>query len=228
MPHLPGLRVLVVDDDPKLVAFLQQGLTESGLIVRNANDVHAAHAALDEQRVDLILLDVMMPDSDGRDLLRDLRARGDDTPVIVVSARDTTDERVEGLRLGADDYVVKPFAFAELLARISAVMRRRTGAIAIGFGPLSIAPAERKASCGGNEIALSPKEFDLLLSLVRARGKLLDRTDLLQTVWQTEHDPGTNVIDVFVGRLRRKLAAVDGPRITAVRGRGYRLEEVAP
>src|SRR5690606_26781279 len=137
------------------------------------------------------------------------------TPVIMVTARDTTEERVEGLKLGADDYVVKPFAFAELLARIDAVMRRRVGTITLGFGPLAILPAKRSASCRGQDIELSPREFDLLTAFVRARGEVITRAQLLESVWKTQHDPGTNVIDVVVGRLRRKLEALSGPQITA-------------
>ena len=121
MSQHKGLRVLVVDDDPKLQAFLLQGLTESGLLPQAANSAAAAQQLLEQERFDLILLDVMMPGSDGRDVLKKLRSDGDDTPVIMVTARDTTEERVEGLKLGADDYVVKPFAFAELLARMDAV-----------------------------------------------------------------------------------------------------------
>ena len=225
MSQHKGLRVLVVDDDPKLQAFLLQGLTESGLLPQAANSAAAAQQLLEQERFDLILLDVMMPGSDGRDVLKKLRSDGDDTPVIMVTARDTTEERVEGLKLGADDYVVKPFAFAELLARMDAVMRRRVGTITLGFGALSISPAKRSASCRGQDIDFTPREFDLLNEFVRARGDVLTRSHLLETVWRTQHDPGTNVVDVVVGRLRRKLEALDGPQIAAVRGQGYRLED---
>tara|TARA_R110002072_G_scaffold25443_6_gene85195 strand:- start:151496 stop:152173 length:678 start_codon:yes stop_codon:yes gene_type:complete len=224
MSQHKGLRVLVVDDDPKLMAFLQQGLTESGLLPMGANSAEAADQLLAEQEFELVLLDVMMPTSDGRDVLAKLRGAGNDIPVIMVTARGTTEERVEGLKLGADDYVVKPFAFAELLARIDAVMRRRVGTVTLGFGPLSISPVDRTATCRGESIDLSPKEFDLLSAFVRARGDTLTRTFLLQTVWKTHHDPGTNVVDVVVGRLRRKLETLSGPQIAAVRGQGYRLE----
>jgi DNA-binding response OmpR family regulator len=225
MSQHKGLRVLVVDDDPKLQAFLVQGLSESGLLPQTANSAGMAQQLLEQSRFDLILLDVMMPESDGRDVLTKLRRDGDDTPVIMVTARDTTEERVEGLKLGADDYVVKPFAFAELLARIDAVMRRRVGTITVGFGSLSISPAKRSASCRDQEIDLTPREFDLLSEFVRARGDVLTRTQLLESVWRTQHDPGTNVVDVVVGRLRRKLEGLGGPQISAVRGQGYRLEE---
>jgi len=225
MSQHAGLRVLVVDDDPKLLAFLIQGLTESGLLPRGANSGEEAERELKEHRFDLILLDVMMPGADGREILKKLRTEGDDTPVIMVTARDTTAERVEGLSLGADDYVVKPFAFVELLARIDAVMRRRVGTITIGYGSLSISPAARTASCRGQLVDLSPKEYDLLSAFVRARGETLTRSHLLKTVWKTQHDPGTNVVDVVVGRLRRKLESLSGPQIAAVRGQGYRIED---
>ena len=175
MSQHKGLRVLVVDDDPKLQAFLLQGLTESGLLPQAANSAAAAQQLLEQERFDLILLDVMMPGSDGRDVLKKLRSDGDDTPVIMVTARDTTEERVEGLKLGADDYVVKPFAFAELLARMDAVMRRRVGTITLGFGALSISPAKRSASCPGQDIDLTRREFDLLNEFVRARGDVRAR-----------------------------------------------------
>lgn len=223
--HCRGARVLVVDDDPKFRGFVVQGLTESGLVPDAAENVAAAKARLQSGRYDMVLLDVMMPGCDGRDLLAELRLAGNDVPVILVTARDATEERVEGLQLGADDYVIKPFAFAELLARIDAVVRRRQGAITLGFGALAINPAARKVTCHGHGIELSPKEYDLLLAFVRARGDELTRADLLAKVWGISHDPGTNVVDVFIGRLRKKLAAVDGPTIATVRGSGYRLEE---
>lgn len=224
MSQHKGLHVLVVDDDPKLMALMLQGLTESGIKPLGANNANEARGLLEENSLDLILLDVMMPDSDGRDLLAELRGAGNDIPVIMVTARDTTAERIEGLKLGADDYVVKPFAFAELLARIDAVIRRRVGTITLGFGPLNVSPAERTANCRGQIIDLSPREFDLLSALIRARGETLTRATLLKTVWRTDHDPGTNVVDVIVGRLRRKLEALDGPKVTSVRGQGYRME----
>lgn len=220
-----GAHILIVDDDPKYRGFVVEGLSESGLRAVAVGDLARARAQLADERFDLILLDVMMADDDGRDLLATLRAEGDDIPVILVTAKDETGDRIGGLRLGADDYVVKPFAFAELLARIDAVLRRRTGAIAIGFGNLSIDPAARKVTCRDKTIELSPKEFDVLSAFVRARGAAVSRKDLLSTAWGVEHDPQTNVVDVFVARLRRKLAAVGGPVIETVRGVGYRLDE---
>jgi two-component system copper resistance phosphate regulon response regulator CusR len=225
MPLAQGARVLVVDDDPKLVALVVQGLVESDLVAEGARDIDAARALLRDQRFDIVLLDVMLGTTDGRNLLTEMRAAGDDVAVILVTARDATDDRIEGLRLGADDYVVKPFAFAELLARIQAVLRRRHGRIAFGYGELSIEPARRRAMCCGRELELSPREFDLLSTFVRARGRVLSRTELLADVWGMQHDPGTNVVDVIVGRVRRKLKAAGGPELVTVRGEGYRLEE---
>lgn len=225
MPLAQGARVLVVDDDPKLVALVVQGLVESDLVAEGARDTDAARALLRDQRFDIVLLDVMLGTTDGRNLLTEMRAAGDDVAVILVTARDATDDRIEGLRLGADDYVVKPFAFAELLARIQAVLRRRHGRIAFGYGELSIEPARRRAMCCGRELELSPREFDLLSTFVRARGRVLSRTELLADVWDMQHDPGTNVVDVIVGRVRRKLKAAGGPELVTVRGEGYRLEE---
>ena len=227
MPLAKGARVLVVDDDPKLVALIVQGLSESELIARGAHDADTARQQLEEHAYDIVLLDVMLGADDGRQLLTELRAAGDDVSVILVTARDTTEDRIEGLQLGADDYIVKPFAFAELLARIQAVLRRRRGRVVYGYGDLSIEPASRKAYCGDSEVELSPREFDLLAVFVRARGRTLDRTQLLKDVWDIAHDPETNVVDVIVGRVRRKLRAVGGPTLTTVRGEGYRLEDGA-
>lgn len=228
MPLCEGSRVLVVDDDPDLIAFVVQGLAESELDAEGCNSRAEADKLLAERRFDCVLLDVMLGEDDGRELLSQMRAGGDDTPVIMVSARGDTDDRVAGLQLGADDYIVKPFSFSELLARIQAVLRRKRGALAIGFDTLSISPGTRKATCHNREIDLSPREFDLLMALVRARGVTVSRAQLLQEAWGIAHDPGTNVVDVHIARIRRKLKTADGPAVTTVRGQGYRLDPSQP
>lgn len=219
------MRLLIVDDDPKFRSYISNGLSESGIECETAGDGETAKAVLksDPKGFDLILLDVMMPAKTGWDLLLELREQGRETPVIFVTARDSVEERVKGLRLGADDYVIKPFAFSELLARIEAVIRRRRSLAPIEVGDLRLDLAKRQVNRSGKLVELSPREFDLLLALTRAGGKVLSRADLLRDVWSIEFDPGTNVVDVHIGRLRRKLGREGGPLIHTVRGEGYKL-----
>jgi len=215
------MRLLVVDDDPRLRDYLGRGLREAGHECETAADGAEARAAVHGARFDLVLLDVMLPDEDGWTVLDDLRREGDDTPVIFVTARDAVAERVRGLEAGADDYLIKPFAFDELLARVTAVARRRQGA-AMVRGALKIDPIDRHAELDGKRIELSPREFDLLVALARADGRTLSRPDLLRSVWGIEFDPGTNTVDVHVGRLRRRLGSA-ASCIQTVVGEGYRL-----
>jgi two-component system copper resistance phosphate regulon response regulator CusR len=221
------MRLLVVDDDPKFRGYISSGLRESGIDCAAAADPGEALSTLqnDARGFDLILLDVMMPAQSGWDLLSDLRELGRETPVIFVTARDAVEERVKGLRLGADDYVIKPFAFSELLARIEAVIRRRRSLAPIEVFDLKLDLARRQVRRGDRSIDLSPREFDLLLALVQAEGKVLSRSELLRQVWSIEFDPGTNVVDVHIGRLRRKIDRHGPPLIQTVRGEGYRLSE---
>ncbi len=219
------MRLLIVDDDPKFRTYISSGLQESGIETATAGDGEAALAVLaaEQRGFDLILLDVMMPVKTGWELLMEIRQQGRETPVIFVTARDSVDERVKGLRLGADDYVIKPFAFSELVARIEAVIRRRKSLAPIEFADMKIDLAKRQVLHAGKHVDLSPREFDLLLALTRASGKVLTRADLLRDVWSIEFDPGTNVVDVHIGRLRRKLGRDGSPTIQTVRGEGYRL-----
>jgi DNA-binding response OmpR family regulator len=224
------LHILLIDDDPKFRTFAAAGLEEHGHDVETAADADQALGALaaaEAATFDVVLLDIMMPGTSGWDLLAAIRARGLTLPVIFVTAREAVDERVRGLKLGADDYVIKPFAFAELVARIDAVVRRQRTA-ELAFGELRLDLLHRKATCGGRGIDLSPKEFDLLQALAEERGGILSRSELLRRIWGAELDPDTNVVDVHVGRLRRKLAAVEAPPIRTVRGAGYGLGAVDP
>jgi DNA-binding response OmpR family regulator len=219
------MRLLIVDDDPKLRNYVCAGLEQSGIEGVSAPDGQSALAILedDSRGFDLILLDVMMPEITGWDLLADLRERGRETPVIFVTARDSVEERVRGLRLGADDYVIKPFAFQELIARIEVVIRRRKELPPIVVGDLRLDLARRQARRSDKALDLSPREFDLLLALVRADGRTLTRTELLRDVWDIAGEPATNLVDVHIGRLRRKLDAHGPSLIHTVRGEGYRL-----
>ena len=221
------LRLLVVDDDPKFRSFVSAGLRQSGHHCEVAEDgEEALRLTEDPERApfDIVLLDVMMPAKSGWDFLAELRAKGRDTPVVFVTARDAVDERVRGLQLGADDYVIKPFAFSELLARIDAVARRRVGRSRLDLDGLTLDLDARRLSSGDRTVDLTPREFDLLRALCQARGHYVSRTALLRDVWGMDFDPGTNIVEVHVARLRRKLEACGSAPIRTKRGQGYAIE----
>lgn len=223
------VRILIVDDDPKLRSLLHRGLADHEMESEEVSSGEEALALLDAQdgaRFDLILLDVMMPGSDGWEVLEKLRERADNTPTIFVTARDAVEERVKGLELGADDYIIKPFDFSELVARIEAVLRRRESLPILTRGPLSISVAERTVAVGGETHELSLKEFGLLMALVQAEGEIVERSELLEKVWGIDFDPQTNLVDVFIARLRNRLRPHGAKLIRTVRGKGYRLVTV--
>lgn len=220
------MRILVVEDERKIAGFLQRGLDGEGHRVEVATDLAAARALLSAASFELLLVDRMLPDGDGLTLIRELRQRGVSVPTICLTARDRVEERVEGLQGGADDYLVKPFSFEELLARILAVTRRARGVEALEVGDLHIDVPARRVSRGGGEIRLTTREFDLLRYLAERRGRVLSRTRLLEAVWDTTHDPGTNTVDVYVSYLRAKIdKGFERPLIHTVRGVGYVLED---
>jgi two-component system copper resistance phosphate regulon response regulator CusR len=220
------MRILVVDDDPRTRDLLAKGLAESGheaLQAANGEEALAAIAAA-AQHFDLVLLDVMMPVLDGWQTIARLRSDSPTTPVIMLSARQELHERVQGLTLGADDYLVKPFAWSELLARIDAVGRRTQSVRSCG--DLEIDLRERHVRCGSVRIELSPREFAVLDHLARAPGQVVPRKQLLHDVWGIDFDPDTNLVDVTVSRLRRRLLRSRTVRIVAEPGQGYRLQLV--
>jgi len=220
------MRILVVEDERKIGGFLQRGLTEEGHRVDLATDLAEARRSLALGDYDLLLVDRMLPDGDGLAVVRELRRDGQRTPAICLTARDRLEERVEGLYGGADDYLVKPFAFDELLARIAAVTRRVPGADRLEVGDLQIDVPARRVYRADTEIGLTAREFDLLRYLAENRGRVLSRTRLLEAVWDTVHDPGTNVVDVYVSYLRAKIDKdFDRPLLHTVRGVGYVLED---
>lgn len=185
-----------------------------------------ARGALGEGGFECLLVDRMLPDGDGISLVAELRRRRDYTPAICLTARDRVDERVSGLSAGADDYLVKPFAFEELLARIEAVTRRRAGGDTLAVGDLAIDVAARRVTRGNTEIRLTAREFDLLRYLVAHQGRVIGRTRLLEAVWDTTHDPGTNTVEVYVSYLRHKVdRGFERPLIHTVRGAGYTIED---
>lgn len=222
------MRLLVVEDEVKTGDYLHQGLSEAGFLVvlaRNGLDGH--HLAMTEA-FDLIMLDVMLPDVEGWRIVQSLREAGHQTPVLFLTARDSVDDRVKGLELGADDYLVKPFAFSELLARVRTLLRR--GAAPMLTDHLQVADLildlpRRRASRGGTKITLSQKEFALLELFVRRQGEVLPRSLIASQVWDMNFDSDTNVIDVAIRRLRAKIDDNFEPKlIHTVRGMGYKLD----
>lgn len=217
---------LVIDDDPAIREALERGLRLEGFTVRTAGSGNDALASLDEQHPDIVILDITMPDISGIEVLKRLRADGIDVPVCVLSARTEINERVEGLQAGADDYLVKPFALPELVARLHALLRRApsNAAVPIQVGDLRIDPLRHRAEMSGRELDLTRREFELLETLARHAGIVLTRAQLLQLVWGYDFEVDGNVVDVFVGYLRRKLEANGEPRmLQTVRGVGFVL-----
>ncbi len=220
------MKILIVDDDPKYRTFLARGLEESGVLCETVGDGEQAVKLLTERSYDLALLDVMLPGIQGWDVLEALRDKGIDTPVIFVTAKEGLTERVRGLRMGGDDYVVKPFAFEELLARVHAVLRRRHHSLQRHVGDLDVDYIEGKVTRAGEAIDLTRIEWGLLRHFVEHLGETVSRTALLQAVWGMDFDPGTNVVDVHVRRLRQKVdTPFDRPLIHTIRGAGYVLED---
>ena len=224
------MRLLVIEDEPKLAAYLCKGLTEEGYVVDVAhNGVDGLHLAM-ESEYDLLVLDGMLPGIDGLGLLAALR-QSKQTPVLMLTARVRVEDRVKGLRGGADDYLVKPFAFSELLARIQVLLRRARpdrspeAATVLALADLQLDLLRRRATRGGRRLDLSAKEFTLLALLLRRSGEVLSRTEIAEQVWDMNFDSSTNVIDVAIRRLRAKLdAPFDRALLHTVRGMGYVLE----
>lgn len=217
----------MVEDERRISGFLSKGLREEGHVVETVEDLASARRSVESLSFDLLLVDRMLPDGDGLALVRELRRQGLTTPALCLTARDRVEERVEGLYGGADDYLVKPFAFDELLARIAAVRRRvgqKTGQLQVG--DLTVDTEAHRAERAGRPLTLTALEFALLRHLAEHEGKVQSRTRLLEQVWQTHHDPGTNLVDVYIGYLRAKLdKGFDRPLLHTVRGVGYVLED---
>ena len=221
-----GPLVLLVDDDPGIRRSVAAGLELEGFRVLPASGGRAGLAAAASEKPDVMLLDLGMPDLGGLEVLKALREGGDDLPVCVLSARDEVDDRVRGLEAGADDYVVKPFALEEVTARLHALLRRRPAGegVALRVGDVELDPQAKSARRAGRELGLTRREFELLHLFLRHPGDVLERKRLHEDIWGYTFDPGTNVADVFVGYLRRKLEAGGEERVLhTVRGVGFVL-----
>jgi two-component system, OmpR family, copper resistance phosphate regulon response regulator CusR len=224
----PDMKILIVEDEAKTREYLRQGLTEAGFLVEVADSGLDGHHLAMTERYDLIVLDVMLPDIDGRRILQALRDARNKVPVLFLTARDSVNDRVAGLELGADDYLVKPFAFAELLARVRTLLRR--GAVPAADTTLAVADLEldlmrRRATRAGHRITLTAKEFALLELLMRHKDEVLPRSMIASQVWDMNFDSNTNVVDVAIRRLRAKIDdPFDRKLIQTVRGMGYMLD----
>jgi DNA-binding response OmpR family regulator len=215
-------RILIAEDEPRLASFLEKGLRANGFVTTVVGDGITASTVARDDEFDLLVLDLGLPGRDGTVVLRELRAAGQRMPVVILTARDDVSDKVAGLEGGADDYVTKPFRFEELLARVRARLRdeRSVEPTVLRAGAMTLDLRTRRASTDGQTIDLTAREFTMLEVLIRHAGQVLSREQLLSHVWGYDYDPGSNVVDVYVGYLRKKL----GPdSIETVRGMGYRL-----
>ena len=220
------MKILLVDDDPSFRQLASMALREAAIeheAVATAHEALRVLARGNHRSFDLVLLDQELPGMKGSELLAALRRSGILTPVVLVSVREGVSEKVRALDLGADDYVVKPFEFEELVARLRAVLRRNQTAEALRAGDLELDPIQRRATRAGRPMNLTPREFDVLWLLIQAQGRVVSRSELLRRVWDLDFDPETNSLQVHVSRLRRKLSPGGATHIETVRGEGYRV-----
>jgi len=230
--YMSSMRILIIEDDRDAAAYLVKAFREAGYAVDHAADGVGGYDLAQEGGYDVAIVDRMLPKMDGLALIGALRAQNIETPVLILSALGQVDDRVKGLRAGGDDYLAKPYAFSELLARVEALARRRPkGApeeTTYRLGDLALDRLSHKVTRAGEEIALQPREFRLLEYLMQNAGKVVTRTMLLEHVWDYHFDPQTNVIDVHVSRLRAKIDRdFDAPMLHTVRGAGYMLRDGA-
>jgi two-component system copper resistance phosphate regulon response regulator CusR len=217
-------RVLLVEDEPRISSFIEKGLAANGFTTSVTASGNDALFHVETGNYDLMILDIGLPDRDGFDVLRELRAKNSSIPVIILTARDGVPEKVHGLEGGADDYITKPFSFDELLARIRVQLRgeRAPEPTVLKVGDASLDLRTRRARVGSRDIELTAREFVLAEMFFRHPGQVLSREQLLSHVWGYDYDPGSNIVDVYVGYLRKKMG---DERIKTLRGMGYRLED---
>ena len=227
-----SVRVLLIEDEPHAARVLAKGLREHAYAVDVAGDGEAALFQAGTSDYDALILDLMLPRVDGLSVCRSIRDAGSDVPILMLTARDSVESRIEGLDSGADDYLVKPYDFGELLARLRALIRRGRQPVLpqrLTAGVLTIDTRSRRAEVAGTTLALTAKEYALLEYLVRRAGDVVCRSDIAEHVWDEHYDPLSNVVDVYIQRLRRKLEAVgQGSLIRTRRGEGYQLEGERP
>jgi DNA-binding response OmpR family regulator len=220
------VKLLIVEDEKKVASMIRKGVEAAGFVAESCNHGDEGYRLALAHPFDAILLDIMLPGRDGLSILRQLRERKVATPVILLTARGELNERLEGLNLGADDYLVKPFFIEELIARIHAVTRRGTGAAQsmLEAADLSVNLLTREVRRRGRKVELTPREFSLLEYLMRSPGRVLTRVQICERVWDYSFDPGTNLVEVYVQRLRKKIDdGVEPKLIETVRGVGYRI-----
>jgi two-component system, OmpR family, response regulator len=237
------MKILLIEDEPKIADFVCHGLSARGLSVEHCHDGHTGFDAAKRGDHDVIVLDIMLPGRDGLSVLKGLRSTGVKTPVILLTARNELDDRIEGLNLGADDYLAKPFFVEELLARIHALQRRVAGdqQNILQVGHFKLDRISRRASCGDKTIDLTTREFTLMEYLMRSAGQVFTRSQILEHVWGYDFDPSTNVVDVCIKRIRGKISSMESAEnsadgkgdvegtspIESVRGAGYRFRQSA-
>lgn len=223
------MTILIIEDDDRILEFIKKGLSAEGYIIHTATNGKQGLLMAKDNHYDLIILDLMLPDTDGRVICKTLRQERISTPILMLTALDNLEDKVEGLRIGADDYLTKPFAFDELIARIQALLRRSAGyteqSDTLEFLDLCLNRSTREVRRNNRHISLTPKEFVLLEYLMQSPGHVFSRTKILDNVWGYNTDPLTNVVDVYIRNLRRKLDSNSNqPIIFTVRGFGYKLD----
>lgn len=217
------MRILVVEDDPKIASFVVRGLKQAGYAVDHAEEGDTGLALGESTQYDAAIVDIMLPRLDGLSLVRRLRTKGNQMPIVFLSAKSSVEDRVHGLQSGGDDYLTKPFAFSELLARVQALIRRATHApeaTKLVSGDVTLDLLSREVTCAGKPVALQPREYSLLAYLLRHAGRPVSKTMILEHVWDYSFDPQTNVVDVVISRLRNKVDP-DHSRLETIRGVGY-------
>lgn len=222
------MNVLFVEDEAKIADFVRIGLKEQGFVVDYCDNGNDGNYRAIENEYDVIVLDIMIPGKDGLSILKSLRQQGRNVPVILLTARNELDDRLQGLNLGADDYIAKPFFVEELIARIHAVVRRSTGERQniLSVGPLKLDRITREVTCNQQIVELTSREFNLLEYLMRSPGRVFTRTQILEHVWGYDFNPSTNVVDVCIQRIRKKIEPIGGSLcIESVRGVGYRFRQ---